>query len=131
MSKQEHPDLSDVERNPTNRYLISYVNLYNVKCPRPSSLFTEDMIKTSKLDLRDRMLCRGESVKQQEQRRKLLDEFQRLKNKISERLTNQKQQRIQLYGGIDIDSLFEQQTSNIGEEIVEFLIKTVEVKYKP
>jgi len=31
MSKQEHPDLSDVEWDPTGRYVTSYVNLYNAK----------------------------------------------------------------------------------------------------
>jgi uncharacterized protein (DUF1778 family) len=46
-------------------------------------------------------------------------------------LAIQKQQRIQLRNGIDTDSLFEQQASNVGEEVVEFLIKTEEVEYKP
>jgi hypothetical protein len=77
------------------------------------------------------MLRTGESAKQQEQRRKLLDEFQRLKNKITERLANQKQQRIKLRGGVDTDSLFEQSSSNVREEVVEFLIKTEETEYKP
>lgn len=31
MAKQEHPDLSDVEWDPTGRYVTSYVNLYNAK----------------------------------------------------------------------------------------------------
>jgi len=31
MSKQEHPDLSDVEWDPTGRYVTSYVTLYNAK----------------------------------------------------------------------------------------------------
>jgi hypothetical protein len=77
------------------------------------------------------MLRTGESTKQQEQRRKLLDEFQKLKEKNLKRLSMQKQQRIKLRGGIDTDLLSEQQTSNIGEEIVEFLIKTEEIEYKP
>ncbi len=42
----------------------------------------------------------------------------------------QKQQCIQLRCGVDADSLFEQQPSNIDEEVVEFLIKTEEVEYK-
>jgi hypothetical protein len=46
-------------------------------------------------------------------------------------LAIQKQQRIQLRDGVDTDSLFEQQPSNVGEEVVEFLIKTEEVEYKP
>lgn len=83
------------------------------------------------MDLRDRMLRTGESAKQQEQRRKLQDEFQKLKDKNLRRLAAQKQQRMKLRGGVDTDSLFDQQSSNIGEEIVEFLIKTEEVEYKP
>ncbi len=86
---------------------------------------------TPRLDQRDRILRTGESAKQQEQRRKQLDEFQRLKEKNIKRLAIQKQQRIQLRGGIDTDSLFEQQPSTVGEEVVEFLIKTEEVEYKP
>ncbi len=31
MAKQEHPDLSDVEWDPTGRYVISSVNLWNAK----------------------------------------------------------------------------------------------------
>ena len=31
MSKQEHPDLSDVEWDPSGRYVISSVNLWNAK----------------------------------------------------------------------------------------------------
>jgi hypothetical protein len=77
------------------------------------------------------MLRTGESAKQQEQRRKLLDEFQKLKDKNIKRLAIQKQQRMKLRGGIDSDLLFEQQPSNVGEEVVEFLIKTEEVEYKP
>lgn len=77
------------------------------------------------------MLRTGESAKQQEQRRKLLDEFQKLKEKNLRRLAAQKQQRMKLRAGADTDSLFDQQSSNIGEEIVEFLIKTEEVEYKP
>jgi hypothetical protein len=46
-------------------------------------------------------------------------------------LAIQKQQRIDLRNGVDTDSLFEQQPSNIGEEVVEFLIKTEETEYKP
>ncbi|CAF5083725.1 unnamed protein product, partial [Rotaria magnacalcarata] len=80
---------------------------------------------------RDRLLRTGESAKQQEQRRKQLDEFQKFKEKNIKRLAIQKQQRMQLRGGVDTDSLFEQQPSNVGEEVVEFLIKTEEVEYKP
>ena len=57
--------------------------------------------------------------------------FKDLKSKNAKRLAIQKQQRIHLRGGIDTDSLFEQQPSNVGEEVVEFLIKTEEVEYKP
>lgn len=125
--------------------------------PRPPSLLTEEMnrvriilkkifllifvfiqevrknrnVWTPKLDQRDRVLRTGESAKQQEQRRKQLDEFQRFKEKNAKRLAIQKQQRIQLRDGVDTDSLFEQQPSNVGEEVVEFLIKTEEVEYKP
>lgn len=77
------------------------------------------------------MLRTGESAKQQEHRRKLLDEFQKLKDENIKRLATQKAQRMKLRGGIDTDSLFDPQTTNIGEEIVEFLIKTEEVEYKP
>lgn len=31
MAKQEHPDLSDVEWDPTGRYVATSVNLYNAK----------------------------------------------------------------------------------------------------
>ena len=34
MSKQEHPDISDVEWDPTGRYVTSYVNLYSAKVNR-------------------------------------------------------------------------------------------------
>jgi len=108
--------------------------------PRPPSLLTEEMnreirrnraIWTPRLDQRDRILRTGESVKQQAHRRQQLEEFQRLKEKNAKRLAIQKQQRIQLRSGIDTDSLFDQQPSNVGEEVVEFLIKTEEVEYKP
>jgi len=168
MAKQEHPDLSDVEWDPTGRYVTSYVNLYNAKRDhsfkvwtfqgnlvfektverlvtfrwraRPPSLLTEDMIKevrrnrnvwTAKLDIRDRMLRTGESAKQQEHRRKLLEEFQKLKEKNLKRLAIQKGHRMKLRAGIDTDTLFDVQSTNIGEEVVEFLLKTEEVEYKP
>jgi len=168
ITKQEHPDLSDVEWDPTGRYVASSVNLWNAKRdhsfkiwtfqgnfvfektvdrlvafhwrPRPSSLLTEDMIKevrrnravwTQKLEQRDRVLQHGISNELQEKRRKQLDEFQRLKDKNTKRLAIQKQQRVHLRGGVDTDSLFQQQPSNVGEEVVEFLIKSEEVEYKP
>jgi hypothetical protein len=77
------------------------------------------------------MLRTGESAKQQEHRRKLLDEFQKIKEKNIKRLAIQKAQRMKLRGGTDTDLLFEQQPSTVGEEVVEFLIKTEEVEYKP
>jgi hypothetical protein len=46
-------------------------------------------------------------------------------------LVIQKQQRVQLRSGVDTDLLFEQQSGNVGEEVVEFLIKTEEVEFKP
>jgi len=127
---------------------------------RPPSLLTEDMIKvrfffhsqfhetclcfffqqevrrnrnvwTAKLDIRDRMLRTGESAKQQEHRRKLLEEFQKLKEKNLKRLAIQKGHRMKLRAGIDTDTLFDVQSTNIGEEVVEFLLKTEEVEYKP
>ena len=87
-------------------------------------------IWTPKLDQRDRILHTGESAKQQEQRRKQLEEFQKLKEKNARRLASQKQQRIQLRRGVDTDLLFEQQPANVGEEVVEFLITTEETEYK-
>lgn len=77
------------------------------------------------------MLRTGESAKQQEQRRKQLDEFYKLREKNAKRLACQKQQRIELRSGQDTDSLFDQQSSNVGEEVVEILLKTEEVEYKP
>ena len=86
---------------------------------------------TQKFDQRDRMSRIGESAKQQEQRRRQLEEFQKVKDKNLKRLAIQKQQRVHLRGGTDTDALFDQQPSNVGEEVVEFLIKTEEVEYKP
>jgi hypothetical protein len=86
---------------------------------------------TLKLDQRDRILHTGESAKQQEQRRKQLEEFQRVREKNIKRLALQKQQRIQLRRGNDTDLLFEQQPSTVGEEVVEILLKTEEEEYKP
>ena len=83
------------------------------------------------LEQRDRILHIGESAKQQEHRRKQLEEFRRLKEKNVQRLSIQKQQRMQLRGGIDTDSLFDPQSFNAKEEVVEILIKTEEVEYKP
>jgi hypothetical protein len=77
------------------------------------------------------MLRTGESAKQQEQRRKQLDEFYKVKEKNAKRLAIQKQQRMSLRSGQDTDSLFDQQSSNIGEEVVEILLKTEEIEYKP
>ena len=34
MAKQEHVDLSDVEWDPTGRYVTSYVNIHNAKVSR-------------------------------------------------------------------------------------------------
>ncbi|CAF1412232.1 unnamed protein product, partial [Adineta ricciae] len=168
MPKQEHPELSEVEWDPTGRYVSSVVHCrsgvkrdYSFKIwtfqgnlvfektverlaafhwrPRPASLLNDEAIKkvrqnrsvwTPKFDQRDRILRTGESAKQQEQRRRQLDEFQKIKEKNIKRLAIQKQQRLDLRGGIDTDSLFENQ-ANAGEEVVEFLIKTEEVEYKP
>jgi translation initiation factor 3 subunit B len=168
MMKQEHPDLSDVEWDPTGRYVASSVSLWSAKRdhsfkiwtfqgslvfeknverlvafhwrPRPASLLTEEMIKevrrnravwTPKMELRDRIQKTGHTAKQQEHRRKLYDAFQTVRDKNIKRLAIQKAQRLSLRGGLDTDSLFDQhQPSNVGEELVEFLIKTEEVEYK-
>lgn len=38
MGKQEHPDLADVEWDPTGRYVTSYVNIYHAKVLEQSLL---------------------------------------------------------------------------------------------
>lgn len=85
---------------------------------------------TPKFDLRDRMLRTGESAKQQENRRRLQEAFQAIKEKNAKRLAIQRNQRLQLRGGRDTDISLDQQASQAGEETVEFLIKTEEVEYK-
>jgi len=164
MSKPEHADLSDVEWDPTGRYVATSVAHWSAKRdnafklwnfqgnlvfeknverlallrwrPRPQSLLTEENIKeirknlkvTSKVfEQRDRLLRTGESVKQQEHRRKLLQDFQVLKDKNTNRLEIQKQERIRLRGR-DTDTVFSQ--NQYSEEIVEFLLKTEEIEVK-
>lgn len=83
------------------------------------------------MELRDKLAKSGRDDEQQRRRREKLDEFQKLKEKNLHRLTMQKQARLRLRGGVDTDSLFEQQASNSGEELVEFLIKSEESEYKP
>ena len=125
--------------------------------PRPASLLTEEMNKvrenftewirwfflqcrafvvnrptwTPRMELRDKIAKSGRDDEQQRRRRQQLEDFQKLKEKNIKRLAIQKTQRMKLRGGIDTDSLFEQQSSNSGVEVVEFLIKTEEIEYKP
>ena len=83
------------------------------------------------MELRDKIAKSGRDDEQQRRRRQQLEDFQKLKEKNIKRLAIQKSQRMKLRGGIDTDSLFEQQSSNSGVEVVEFLIKTEEIEYKP
>ena len=39
MSKQEHPDLSDVEWDPSGRYVTSYADLYSAKVNKLDLIF--------------------------------------------------------------------------------------------
>lgn len=83
------------------------------------------------MELRDKIAKSGRDDEQQRRRRQQLEDFQKLKEKNIKRLAIQKGQRMKLRGGIDTDSLFDQQSSNSGVELVEFLIKTEEAEYKP
>lgn len=83
------------------------------------------------MEMRDKLAKSGRDDEQQRRRRQQLEDFQKLKESNINRLNNQKAQRMKLRGGIDTDALFEQQSSNSGVELVEFLIKTEEIEYKP
>ena len=85
---------------------------------------------TSKFDNQDRNSRIVISEKQREQRQAALAAFQKIRDEQHQRLGTQKALRIQLRGGKDTDHLFDQQSSNVREETVEFLIKSEEVEYK-
>ncbi|CAG0895495.1 unnamed protein product [Cyprideis torosa] len=158
LNAAEHFQATDVEWDPTGRYVVTSVSWWMYKVdngftlwnfqgkklqthardkfshftwrPRPPTLLTPQMIKKVKrnlksmaaeFEIKDRMKMSRESKELLEKRRRLMDEFNALREKRLTEWEEEREARLELRGGIDTDAMDEDE--ELEEETIEFLVK--------
>ncbi|WAQ97470.1 EIF3B-like protein [Mya arenaria] len=163
MAQTEHFMATDVEWDPTGRYVMTGVSWWGHKVdngywlwsfqgrllqkqqldrfcqllwrPRPPTLLSVDDVKEIKKNLKkfsqrfeaqDRLRQSTVSTELLEKRRKLMDDYERYRERVEDEFNSQKDRRIAFRNGVDTDELDNLAEADYEEEVIEFLLKVEE-----